>query len=235
MSGKLITNQETTLSDLFSSILPKTKDMYFLVGYFYFSGFPELYKNLSDKKLRILVGLDIEIDLLNKVKEYEQLEIKRMSKSRDQSLYYEKLVKLFNNTNFFDSIEQQEAFKIFYEKIKNGSLEIRKTAEPNHAKMYLFEEAGDDPTLPGHMIVGSSNLSIQGLKNRNELNVVFHDVDYNEGKELFEKLWKIATPIADGNTFELFEKNVIQNIWFEKMPSPYLVYLRVLKEYFEIK
>ena len=112
MSGKLITNQETTLSDLFSSILPKTKDMYFLVGYFYFSGFPELYKNLSDKKLRILVGLDIEIDLLNKVKEYEQLEIKRMSKSRDQSLYYEKLVKLFNNTNFFDSIEQQEAFKI---------------------------------------------------------------------------------------------------------------------------
>lgn len=235
MSGKLITNQETTLSDLFSSILPKTKDMCFLVGYFYFSGFPELYKNLSDKKLRILVGLDIEIDLLNKVKEYEQLEIKRMSKSRDQSLYYEKLVKLFNNTNFFDSIEQQEAFKIFYEKIKNGSLEIRKTAEPNHAKMYLFEEIGDDPTLPGHMIVGSSNLSIQGLKNRNELNVVFHDVDYNEGKELFEKLWKIATPIADSTTFELFEKNVIQNIWFEKMPSPYLVYLRVLKEYFEIK
>ena len=185
MSGKLITNQETTLSDLFSSILPKTKDMYFLVGYFYFSGFPELYKNLSDKKLRILVGLDIEIDLLNKVKEYEQLEIKRMSKSRDQSLYYEKLVKLFNNTNFFDSIEQQEAFKIFYEKIKNGSLEIRKTAEPNHAKMYLFEEAGDDPTLPGHMIVGSSNLSIQGLKNRNELKFFFDDFDFYECKVLF--------------------------------------------------
>ena len=32
MSGKLITNQETTLSDLFSSILPKTKDHLSLSG-----------------------------------------------------------------------------------------------------------------------------------------------------------------------------------------------------------
>lgn len=169
MSGKLITNQTTTLSDLFSSILPQTKDICFLIGYFYFSGFPEFYKNIKDKKMRILVGLDIDIDLMNKVKEYEQFDQKRISKSRDQQQYYEKLVKLFNNTNFFDSAEQQEAFKVFYEKIKEGSLELRKTAEPNHAKMYLFEDNGNDPTLPGHMIVGSSNLSLQGLKKRNEL------------------------------------------------------------------
>lgn len=235
MSGKLITNQTTTLSDLFSSILPQTKDICFLIGYFYFSGFPEFYKNIKDKKMRILVGLDIDIDLMNKVKEYEQFDQKRISKSRDQQQYYEKLVKLFNNTNFFDSAEQQEAFKVFYEKIKEGSLELRKTAEPNHAKMYLFEDNGNDPTLPGHMIVGSSNLSLQGLKKRNELNVVFHDVDYNEGKDLFEKLWATATPIADTNTINLFEKHVIENIWYEKLPSPYAIYLRVLKEFFEIK
>lgn len=54
MSGKLITNQTTTLSDLFLSILPETKDICFLVGYFYFSGFPEFYKNVKDKKMRIL-------------------------------------------------------------------------------------------------------------------------------------------------------------------------------------
>ena len=235
MSGKLITNQTTTLSDLFLSILPETKDICFLVGYFYFSGFPEFYKNVKDKKMRILVGLDIDVDLMNKVKEYEQFGQKRISKSRDQLQYYEKLVKLFNKTNFFDNVDQQEAFKVFYDKIKDGTLEIRKTAEPNHAKMYLFEDAGNDPTLPGHMIVGSSNLSLQGLKKRNELNVVFHDVDYNEGKELFDKLWETATPIADSNTIDLFEKNVIENIWYDKLPSPYAIYLRVLKEFFEIK
>lgn len=188
MSGKLITNQTTTLSDLFSSILPETKDICFLVGYFYFSGFPEFYKNIKDKKLRILVGLDIDIDLMNKVKEYEQFDQKRISKSRDQQQYYEKLVKLFNNTSFFDSIEQQDAFKTFYEKIKNGSLELRKTAEPNHSKMYLFEANGNDPTLPGHMIVGSSNLSLQGLKKRNELNVIFHDIDYLRFNGLFNRI-----------------------------------------------
>jgi superfamily II DNA or RNA helicase len=234
MSGKLITNQETNLSDLFASILPKTKDLCFLVGYFYFSGFPEICNNIKDNKMRILVGLDIDVDLLNNVREYEELNKKKNSKSKEQHLYYERLVKLFNNTNFFDNVEKQEAFRIFYEKIKDGSLELRKTAEPNHAKMYLFEESGNDPTLPGHMIVGSSNLSLQGLKNRNELNVVFHDVDYNEGKQLFDKLWETGIPIADKNTIVEFEKNVIEKIWYDKIPSPYLVYLRVLKEFFEI-
>jgi superfamily II DNA or RNA helicase len=235
MSGKLITNQETTLSDLFSSILPKTKDVCFLVGYFYFSGFPELYKNLKDKKLRILVGLDIDVDIMNRVREYEQFEQKRISKKKDQDNYYTKFVKLFNNTDFFDTEEKQEAFKLFYEKIKDGTLEIRKTAEPNHAKMYLFDDTTSDPTLPGHMIVGSSNLSIQGLKKRNELNVVFHDTDYNDGKKLFDKLWNTATPIADIETLQSFETKVVQKIWFEKLPSPYSIYLRILKEYFEIK
>ncbi len=235
MAGKLITNQETTLSDLFQNILPRSKEICFLVGYFYFSGFPEFYKNIEKNKLRILIGLDIEVTPLNKVREYEQFERKRMSKCKDQQDFYKQFVELYNRTNFFDTQEKQEAFKVFYDKIKDGSLEIRKTAEPNHAKMYLFEEEGNDPTLPGHMIVGSSNLSIQGLKNRNEINVVFHDVDYNEGKKLFEKLWENATPIADKDTLDLFEKNVMQNIWFEKIPSPYIVYLRILKEYFEIK
>lgn len=235
MSGKLITNQETTLSDLFLSILPRTKDICFLVGYFYFSGFPEFYKNIKDKKLRILVGLDIDVDIMNKVREYEQFEQKRISKKKDQRAYYEQFVKLFNNTDFFDNPERQEAFKVFYEKIKDGTLEIRKTAEPNHAKMYLFEDSENDPTLPGHMIVGSSNLSIQGLKRRNELNVVFHDTDYNEGKKLFDRLWSTATPIADLELLETFEKSVINKIWFEKLPTPYSIYLRILKEYFEIK
>lgn len=235
MSGKLITNQETTLSDLFSSILPRTKDICFLVGYFYFSGFPEFYQNIQEKKLRILVGLDIDVDTMNKVREYEQFEQKRISKKKDQQNYYEQFVKLFNNTDFFDTPERQDAFRVFYNKIKDGTLEIRKTAEPNHAKMYLFEDIENDPTLPGHMIVGSSNLSIQGLKRRNELNVVFHDTDYSEGKKLFDKLWETATPIADLELLENFEKNVIKKIWFEKLPTPYTIYLRILKEYFEIK
>jgi superfamily II DNA or RNA helicase len=206
-----------------------------LVGYFYFSGFSELYKQIGDKKLRVLVGLDIDVDAMNIVKEYERFNYKWTSKRKNQEEYYKQFVKLFNNTDFFDSADKQESFNLFYDKIKNGTLEIRKTQEPNHAKMYLFEaEDSSDPTLPGHMVVGSSNLSFQGLKNRNELNVVFHDTDYNDGKKLFDKLWDTAAILADMDTLAEFEEKVVKEIWFDKLPTPYAVYLRVLEEYFRI-
>ncbi len=233
MSGKLITNQESTLSEIINQTLPKTKDIRFLVGYFYFSGFIELYKKIGDKKLNILVGLDVDVDALNTIREYEVLEHKFFSKQKNKDDFFSNFVKLWTNTEFFDTQEKQESFKLFYEKIKNGTLEIRKTNEPNHAKMYLFEyEDQTDITLPGKMIIGSSNLSIQGLKKRNELNVVFNDIDYNEGKKYFKELWDKATIIVDQNTVAEFEKKVISKIWIDKLPTPYEVYLRVLEEFF---
>ncbi|MCK4836986.1 MAG: hypothetical protein KAT17_10120 [Candidatus Aminicenantes bacterium] len=72
MAGKLITNQDRFLSEVINNILPAPKNLYFLVGYFYFSGFEKLYRNLGDKKLKILVGMDIEKIIQNKVKEYEK-------------------------------------------------------------------------------------------------------------------------------------------------------------------
>lgn len=71
MSTHFITNQEKLLSDVVKNILPSSEKLYFLIGYFYFSGFQELYKNVDDKEIKILVGLDIEHDLANKIREYE--------------------------------------------------------------------------------------------------------------------------------------------------------------------
>lgn len=85
---------------------------------------------------------------------------------------------LFNNSDFLDSEEKQKSFTLFYNKIKDGSLEIRKTEEPCHAKMYIFDyddihnEQGEDP---GNVITGSSNLSYQGLEGRTEINVRLKD------------------------------------------------------------
>ena len=71
MSTHFITNQEKLLSDVVKNILPSSEKLYFLIGYFYFSGFQELYKHVDDKEIKILVGLDIEHDLANKIREYE--------------------------------------------------------------------------------------------------------------------------------------------------------------------
>ncbi|MEA3306168.1 MAG: phospholipase D-like domain-containing protein, partial [Elusimicrobiota bacterium] len=239
MGNQFITNQKKLLSDVINNILPNSQNLYFLVGYFYFSGFKELYKNLAGKDLKILVGLDIEKNLLNAVKEYQIIENRNISRGKIRTDYYKGLIKIFNETDFFDNKETQEAFTIFLEKIKNGTLEIKKTLEPNHAKLYLFENKDDfnqGGEYPGTLITGSSNLSRSGLKGQHEINVVFRNKAYfNEGLDIFKELWGNAVVIANKDNFNIFYDEVIKHLWYEKLPSPYLMYIRVLLEYFKIE
>lgn len=55
MDGQFITNKDLILSDIINSILPKCDNAYFLVGYFYFSGFAELCEKLKDVNLIELI------------------------------------------------------------------------------------------------------------------------------------------------------------------------------------
>lgn len=234
--GALIVNDTThSMADQIKQTLNKSTDIRFLVGYFYFSGFAEIYKNIGTRNMKILVGLDVDVDIYNVVREYEKAYTPYTAyKSKDdiRNDYYKHLAELFK-TDIFDSPKREEAFKVFCKKIFDGTLEIRKTQDPNHSKLYLFEaEDPTDTTLPGHMIIGSSNLSESGLRAQDELNVIFHNDDYLVGKELFDKLWKKATPIADLSLAEEFKNKVLNKIWIDKIPSPYLMYLRVLQEYF---
>jgi ERCC4-related helicase len=237
MSHQFITNQNKLLSEVFNNILPSAQSLYFLVGYFYFSGFEEIYKNISDKSIKILVGLDVEKDLFNKVREYEIIDGINLSRGDVRRKLNDSLVTIFNDTDFFDSLRKQEAFMIFIEKVKNGTLEIKKTLHSNHSKLYLFEnkeEFAQGGEFPGTLITGSSNLSHSGLRGQHEINVVFRDEHFQEGLELFKDLWKEAVLIVDKDNFQDFHKNVIEKIWIDKLPNPFLLYLRVLLEYFTV-
>ncbi|MDO9040531.1 MAG: helicase, partial [Bacteroidota bacterium] len=165
MQNSFITNQDKFLSEIINGILPKCDNACFLVGYFYFSGFAEIYRKVSEKPLRVLVGLDIERDMINRIREVDYHTYLNKSRGQIKDGYFSSLVELFNESDYFDSTEKEEAFKVFYEKIKDGSLQIRKTKEPNHAKMYLFEngeEFNECGSYPGSLITGSSNLSVSG-------------------------------------------------------------------------
>ncbi|MDR3235935.1 MAG: phospholipase D-like domain-containing protein [Prevotellaceae bacterium] len=239
-SEHFITNSsDKSLSKIINGIMPKTNALDFLVGYFYFSGIEEIYQNIADKNMRILVGLEMDGELHNKTVEMDFLHRKTQSSIEEiRKTFYKPLVKIFAESDYFDKNKTQEAFKIYYEKIKNGTLEIRKTKEPCHAKMYIFsygDEHSENGENLGNVITGSSNLTYNGLRGQNEINVRFkNNPEYKDAKQIFENLWKNATIIADKEHIQNFEDGVIKHIWYEKLPTPYLLYLRVLYEYFNI-
>lgn len=185
MAHSFITNKDRLLSDIITGILPKSDAVDILVGYFYFSGYIQLADKLADKHLRILVGLDIDTRISNRVREVEELVEWQRIRSKVREEYFNNLVRLINETDNTDTDETIRIFRQFQHKIYNGTLEIRKTEDPCHAKMYLFaynsinNENGEQP---GDVITGSSNLSYQGLQGRTEINVRFTDKGkYTEG------------------------------------------------------
>jgi len=237
MTTQFITNEERLLSDVVKNILPCSERLYFLIGYFYFSGFQEIYQNVKNKQIKILVGLEIEQDLRNRIREFEIIQEVNNSRGEIRKDYYESLVTLFNDSDFFDSDERQTAFRLFLNKIKDGTLEIKRTAQPNHAKLYIFEnrekfsQGGD---YPGTVITGSSNLSRSGLRGRFEINVVSRDPrNFSEAYKIFQNLWEEAVTIVDKNNINEFLYNVVEKIWLDKLPKPFLLYVRVLQEYFD--
>lgn len=238
MSSSFITNREKFLSDIINGILPKTNAVDILVGYFYFSGYIQLSEKLKDKQIKILVGLDVDLHISKHIREVEAIRDKMVSRKATKEEYYKQLVDIINNSDFIDTAEKREQFKMFCEKIIDGTLEIRKTLEPCHSKMYLFayndivNEGGESP---GVLITGSSNLSYQGLKGRLELNARFNDKrDYEEGKKIFEELWNSSVVIVSKDNLDEWNNKVMARVWYDKIYSPYLMYIRVLKEYFNI-
>lgn len=238
MSSSFITNKEKFLSDIINGILPKTDTVDILVGYFYYSGYMQLSDQLKGKQIRILVGLDVDLHISKHIREVENIRNGLISRNIVKEEYYRQFVSIFNDSDFLDTEEKLGQFKMFYGKILDGTLEIRKTLEPCHSKMYLFayndlmNEGGE---LPGVLITGSSNLSYQGLKGRLELNARFNDKqDYEEGKKLFEELWESSVVIASKDNLDEWNNKVMTHIWYDKIYSPYLMYIRVLKEYFNI-
>ena len=94
MAHSFITNRDRLLSDIITGILPKSDAVDILVGYFYFSGYAHLADKLADKYLRILVGLDIDTRISNRVREVEELVEWQRIRSKVREEYFNNLVRL---------------------------------------------------------------------------------------------------------------------------------------------
>ena len=232
-SWKFITNKDKVLSETISNILPTADKIDFLVWFFYFSWFWELYKWLENKKIRILVWMDIEVLINKTVKEVYKLENDNKSIKKDD--FINQLKSAFNRTDIFDSEKNIESVKLFISKIEDRTLEIRRTREPNHSKMYLFYEnevSNHGWDRPWTLITGSSNFTYSWLTWRHELNARFDDKQsFLEWQEVFEELWEDSIEITSWWEDDEVVKMFKEETWL-KVPTPYYCYIRLLKEYF---
>ena len=236
--NSFITNQDKLMSEIVKGILPKTRAIDILVGYFFFSGYHLLSQCLANKNIRILVGLEVDKDVSKGIQVITPMSASNLTQGQLREKYYQQFVNLVNNSDFLDNEQKQKSFSLFLSKIKDGTLEVRKTEQPCHAKMYIFDydghnnEGGEDP---GNVITGSSNLSYQGLAGRTEINVRLKDKQtYIDAKKIFEELWENSVSVIDQSTLSQWEDKVIKHVWYEKLFSPYLMFVRVLSEYFNI-
>lgn len=235
---QIIDNQEIKMADVINNIMPSSKHLYFRTGYFYFSGFKEIYKNLLNKKINILVGKDCQIGIGGLIQELNYQNLSSKSPASIRHEYYQSLINVFKNNGEIDNPNTEEAYQLFKKKILDGTLQIKKTMQSDHSKVYVFEYSKKHQqggVSLGAVIKGSSNLTYSGLIGQEEENELYKDNQYfNLYKEKFDRLWDEAIPLVDKNSFSEFEQEVIPHTWLNKTPSPYSVYLRVLHEYFSI-
>lgn len=230
MAQFLLTTNETekgkiTFKERLQSLISKSKELRALVGYFYFSGVGVLHdaiKNNPDIKLKILVGMEAE-DYMGKIIELAKTH-SGMTTSEYQEAFLNSLKSVFASKGI-DDATFFERNKLFIELLREGRLEIRKTKEPNHAKMYLFNLKDDEV----NWLTGSANLTWSAFEKQNEVNVDLNSIEYNDASKLFDQWWNEAIPLTDDDNIK---KRIIKILIDESIVAPvtpFEAYAKVVK------
>ena len=219
-----------------TELIKHSKELKFLVGFFYFSGISELYtslKNNPDIQLDILVGLNVD-KTLHGLTEYGD-KTKGLTDKEKFERFLVSLSKAVNNDNF-DIKEFYEQSAFFIEAIKQDRLRIRKTYDPNHAKLYIFKLKGDAAVVKKTLfITGSSNLTKAGLSLQNEFNVEISDYGTKEAEDYFDALWDEAVKITEYAEFKKRLTDFLDKQILTTEVTPYEAFALVLKNYTELQ
>lgn len=117
--------------------------------------------------------------------------------------------------------------------IKQGRLIIRKTFEPNHAKLYIFKLEQTQVGRNALFITGSSNLTSSGLTHQHEFNVEISDYGMDEAEGYFDNLWERAVRITEVEDIRKRVIEVLENETLIKEITPFEAYCLVLKTYLD--
>lgn len=137
----------------------------------------------------------------------------------------------------FDTQEFYEQIAFFLELLKSGCLQIRKTFDPNHAKLYLFcldDEGRSLINAPGRFITGSSNLTRPGLIGQHEFNVEIGDYGWEDAEKYFDGLWQQAIPLSEVPELKQQIVRIIRRQTQVAEITPFEAYALVLKTYLDL-
>lgn len=203
------------------------KEICILTAYCYYEVFSYIIKNENARnvflnaKVKILIGMNID----NKTRRLY------FNDNKDN----DKAISDFKEFTLTENKEYSSIIELFKYKCENKTLEIRKTAEYMHAKLYLFKY--NEEAERNAFLIGSSNFTHRGIKDRKELNIYCKD-GFNELYNYFEEEWNKAHEILNNKNEEEFFRNIIKPTNEDKkdkddLASPYKIFLKVIYEYFE--
>ncbi len=231
--SNFITNSEKSISlkQRLKELIKSGSELKILVGFFYFSGWKELYQELIKNErinIKVLVGLSVG-NVAGKLIEYEQ-DLKNASREEVLSLYTNSLITAFNSEEL-DNRAIYEQYEFFIDLIKKGRLAIRKTYEPNHSKLYLFQL--EDQVIKNLFITGSSNLTKAGLESQSEFNVEIRDYGFDEATKYFDDLWNNSVPITEEDALKNHLIQTIKQETLFRQIQPLEAYMHILKTYID--
>jgi len=232
--SNFITNSKTTnLKNRLLELIEKSKELKFLVGFFYFSGMKELYDGLKknpEVDFKVLVGMNVDKTVRGLV-EYEESD-KYMSDEEKTYNFIDDIKKSIN-TDEFDTQDFYDQVEFFIELIRKNKLQIRKTFDPNHSKLYIFKLSQDQIGRSNLFLTGSSNLTRAGLSTQDEFNVEISDHGFENTEKYFDELWNVAVKITEVEENKTTLIQTVENETLVKHITPYEAFVLLMKIYLE--
>ena len=231
--SNFITNSNTKhLTSRLRELIKVSRELKFLVGFFYFSGISELYEALKENEavtLKILVGLNVD----RVGRSIVELPERFSENCRNPTMSFLSSIREGLNDDFFDNPIFCEQVKFFLDWIRKNRLIIRKTREPNHAKLYIFRLKEDQVARETLFITGSSNLTKAGLTTQNEFNVEISDYGVEDAERYFDELWDFSYRITEQEEIKKQIISIIEKETFLREITPYEAYALALKIYLD--
>lgn len=234
MTHDIIDNRREKLVDHINKLFSHSKRARFALGYFFLSGFSAIASKLeSVEELRILIGNTTTRETIEHLAEgYRRLELVERALERQiyprrwdrQEARDQTAGNIRNTLELMDQTEEEERLvSTLARLIEKNRIKVRiYTKGRLHAKAYIFDYTSDHYE-PGIAIVGSSNLTLSGIRHNTELNVVVHGSANHEALvNWFNELWEES---------QEFDESLLQELkqsWALNPVTPYDIYVKTL-------